>query len=145
MPDSPRATVTVALAVVVRAGRVLLSRRRPEEHMPNVWEFPGGKVQSGERAEDAARRELVEETGFDLPEGLLSPFLFVEHDYPDRRVLLLAFHAELPGRWEADDSTAVRPFAGDREARWVPLAEVRSLEMPPANGPLVERLLRDRA
>lgn len=140
---SPTA-VTVALALVVRAGRVLVSRRRADEHMPGVWEFPGGKVKPGERAEEAARRELAEETGFEIPEGLLRPFLFVEHDYPDRRVLLLAFVATLPGRWD-EGSESIRLPAGDREARWAPLAELATLEMPPANGSLVERLLREQS
>jgi len=139
--SGPPLSVTVALAVVVRAGRVLISRRQPGEHLPGLWEFPGGKMHAGERAEEAARRELLEETGFDIPEGLLRPLMFVEHDYPDRRVLLLAFAAKLPGRWDEEGEGSVRPPAGEREARWVPLSDLASLEMPPANAALVERIL----
>ena len=53
----------VALAVPTRGGRVLVGKRPIGGHLPGEWEFPGGRINPGESAETAARRELTEETG----------------------------------------------------------------------------------
>ena len=58
---------TVVAAVVRSGGRVLLCHRRPDRRWyPDVWDFPGGHVEDGERPEQALRRELVEELGVDI-------------------------------------------------------------------------------
>ncbi len=53
----------IAVAIVVRQGHVLVAKRRPEQQWGNFWEFPGGKIRSAEAPEEAAVREVHEETG----------------------------------------------------------------------------------
>ncbi len=57
---------TVVGLVLIRNGRLLLLKRRPDDFMPNLWEIPGGHVDPGETIPDAMRRELLEETGLAL-------------------------------------------------------------------------------
>ena len=148
--------VVVALAVVLDGAHILLSRRRPGEHLEGMWEFPGGKVREKERADEAARRELLEEVGLDLPVESFEPFTFVHHDYGDRRVLLLVFLARAEGTrlvWERTNLTAegekrpsgVSPASleispGSHETRWVSLSELAAFEMPEANRAIIRRL-----
>jgi 8-oxo-dGTP diphosphatase len=74
----------VALAVAVRGARCLVARRPPGVHLAGAWEFPGGKLEPGETAEAAARRELTEETG--LVATALEPLVVVLHEYGPQRV-----------------------------------------------------------
>ena len=147
MDDSRQVTRIVALTVLLRGSRVLVTRRRPGEHLEGMWEFPGGKVREGERADEAARRELSEETGLAIGRADLEPLTFVHHDYGDRRVLLLAFIARTAprrGRPPAGSTRAPgtpRGASRDRETRWVPLENLQSLAMPEANRRIVERAM----
>ena len=63
MTATPRARLLVVAALIERDGRILLSRRRPDQSLPNCWEFPGGKVEPGEDETAALVRECVEELG----------------------------------------------------------------------------------
>ncbi|MCA9726931.1 MAG: (deoxy)nucleoside triphosphate pyrophosphohydrolase [Candidatus Eisenbacteria bacterium] len=89
------APIRVAVAVVVRRSsrggdRILISHRMPTGHLPDSWEFPGGKVEPGEASADCASREVLEETGVHIRvRGLLTR---QSHAYPDRRVEI-DFHA----------------------------------------------------
>lgn len=111
-------TVDVALAIVVREGRVLVARREPGSHLEGLWEFPGGKIEAGEDPPAAALRELREETGLVAAEA--EPLNIFHHAYPDRDVRLHAFVVRDasgdPGRWE-----------------WVEMKALEALPMPEAN------------
>lgn len=86
----PRRLVDVAVAVVQRAdGRVLLAERPAHKVSGGYWEFPGGKFDAGERAEQALARELEEEVGIVLERA--QPWMIYEYDYPDKRVRLHFF------------------------------------------------------
>ena len=77
--------IDVAAAVIIDQNKVLLAKR-DDGYLNNLWEFPGGKLESGESAKDAAKRELIEELEINvLPQSTL---LTLEHDYPDKRVRL---------------------------------------------------------
>jgi len=84
-------TVIVAAGVLVEGGRVLLSQRKAGAHLAGAWEFPGGKVQSGEDPRAGLRRELAEELGIDAEVGEILDVTF--HAYADvgKAVLLLFF------------------------------------------------------
>jgi 8-oxo-dGTP diphosphatase len=139
--------VTVALAVVLNeTADVLVTRRQAGEHLEGLREFPGGKVQPGEPPDEAARRELLEETGIDLPRDAFEPLTFVPYHYGDRKVLLLVF---LAARRMSDAAArAARAEHEEREAEWVERADLDELEMPPANAAILtaleKRLARDR-
>ena len=87
--------VDVAVAVVRDPeGRILLAERTPAQVAPGFWELPGGKIDPGETAAEAAARELREETG--LVAQSLKPLMRYEHAFPTKRVRLHIFAIE---RW----------------------------------------------
>jgi 8-oxo-dGTP diphosphatase len=65
------AIVRVAVALLVRDSSVLMGERRPDKVYPLHWEFPGGKIEAGETAQDALRRELREELGIEMADAIL--------------------------------------------------------------------------
>lgn len=80
---------TVAAALIERAGKTLICRRRPEQSHGGKWEFPGGKVEGGESPAEAARRELREELGIEAEIGPLAARY--EYAYPGKKPILLVF------------------------------------------------------
>lgn len=121
--------VDVAVAIPVRGGRILVAQRAEESHLGGTWEFPGGKIRDGEDAAEAARRELLEETGLEACD--LEPLLVFVHDYPDRTVRLHCFVAREPvGEVE---------IAG-REWAWRLREELDAATMPAANASILRAL-----
>jgi 8-oxo-dGTP diphosphatase len=124
----------VAAALVAADGRVLLQRRAAGRAMAGLWEFPGGKVEPGERPEAALVRELEEELGIAVSSEALVPCVFASADNGGRPMLLLLFTCR---DWRGT------PAALDADAlMWARPAEMRSLAMPPADAPLVAMLER---
>jgi 8-oxo-dGTP diphosphatase len=116
--------------VAVRGERILVARRREGQHLAGTWEFPGGRVEPGESPEDAARRELTEETG--LVAGTLEPLVVVVHDYVERSLRLHVFLAREPrGELRIDVP---------REVAWRRLDEIDEEGMPEANRPMLRAL-----
>jgi 8-oxo-dGTP diphosphatase len=127
---SPPPTLTVVAAVVIRDGRVLLTQRLESSHLALHWEFPGGKIEPGESPPEALKREMREE--LDVAAAIDAPFAFNWHDYGEKRVLLLTYRARLEGEPRK---------IGVRDLGWFGRAEVATLKLPPADGPVLERLL----
>jgi 8-oxo-dGTP diphosphatase len=126
--------IVVAAALVGADGRFLLQRRPEGRPMAGLWEFPGGKVEPGERPEAALARELGEELGIAVRDEGLFPFAFASADNGGRAMLLLLY---LCRAWHGE------PRALHADAlRWVTAAEMAGLPMPPADVPLVEALAR---
>ena len=71
--------IHVAVAVVVRDGRVLIARRPDHVHQGGLLEFPGGKVEPGETVQAALVREIAEETGLRVPDASLEPVIGIRH------------------------------------------------------------------
>jgi mutator protein MutT len=124
--------VEVALALVWRRGRLLITRRPSGVHLAGFWEFPGGKLRAGETPEDAAVREVVEEVGLRCRARARRPA--VVHDYPDRRVTLHPVDCD----WEHGEAEQLEVDA----IAWVEPRELPSYPFPEANGPLLEELSR---
>lgn len=102
--------------------------------MAGLWEFPGGKVEPGERPEETLIRELNEELGIEVREPCLAPFTFASHTYPDFQLLMPLYVCR---RWEG---TVV---AKEHSAlKWVKPRELTQYPMPPADLPLIP-MLRD--
>jgi 8-oxo-dGTP diphosphatase len=125
--------IVVAAALVDAEGRVLLQRRPEGRAMAGLWEFPGGKMEEGERPESALARELEEELGIAVDEPTFEPAAFASADNRGRNMLLLLY---LCRTWRGEPA----PLHASALA-WVAPADMASLPMPPADVPLVERLI----
>ena len=122
--------VLVAAVVLVDAdGRVLLAQRPEGKAMAGLWEFPGGKVEPGERPESALVRELKEELGIDVTEACLAPFVFASHAYETFHLLMPLY---LCRRWSGQ---VVRKEHA--ALKWVRPNQFSDYPMPPADEPLV--------
>ena len=129
-----RLVLVAACALIDPDGRVLIAQRPPSKAMAGLWEFPGGKVEPGERPEETVIRELAEELGIAVKEPCLAPFTFTSHTYPDFQLLMPLFICR---RWEGD-VTALEHSA----LKWVRPRDLSQYPMPPADLPLIP-MLRD--
>ena len=125
--------LVAACALVDPDGRVLLAERPAGKSMAGLWEFPGGKVEPGERPEDTLIRELKEELGITVSEACLAPLTFASHAYPDFHLLMPLFVCR---RWEG---TVTAQEA--QKLVWVKPNRLRDYKMPPADEPLVAHLM----
>jgi 8-oxo-dGTP diphosphatase len=124
--------LVAACALVDADGRVLLAQRPAGRAMAGLWEFPGGKVEAGERPEQTLIRELREELGISVTEACIAPLTFASHTYPDFHLLMPLYVCR---RWEG----AVIAKEGQKLA-WVRPNRLRDYEMPPADIPLIPHL-----
>ena len=128
-----RTLLVVAVALVDPDGRVLIAQRPEGKAMAGLWEFPGGKVDPGERPEAALIRELGEELGIETKATCLAPLTFASHAYADFHLLMPLYVCR---RWwgmvEAREGQALR---------WVRPNRMREFPMPPADEPLVAHLM----
>lgn len=131
MEEIPTLTV-VAAALIDGEGRVLLQQRPAGGSMPNLWEFPGGKIEPGERPEQALVRELEEELGIEVDAAALSPTAFASAELGERHLLLLLYACR---SWRGTP----RPLHATGLI-WVRPRDMPALAMPPADRPLIDLL-----
>jgi 8-oxo-dGTP diphosphatase len=124
--------LVAACALIDADGRVLLAQRPEGRPMAGFWEFPGGKVEEGERPEDTLIRELHEELGITVREACLAPLTFASHAYEDFHLLMPLYVCR---RWEG--TVAAREA---QQLAWVRPNKLRDYPMPPADVPLVSHL-----
>jgi 8-oxo-dGTP diphosphatase len=125
--------LVAAVALIDADNRVLIAQRPAGKTMAGLWEFPGGKVESGERPEKTLIRELDEELGITVKEECLAPLTFASHAYEDFHLLMPLYACR---RWHG--------FVQAREGqalRWVRARSLPDYPMPPADGPLVPALI----
>lgn len=126
-------TLVVACALVDVDNRVLIAKRPEGKAMAGLWEFPGGKLEVGERPEQALVRELKEELDIETKVDCLAPLSFASHGYED-------FHLLMP-------LYICRRFWGQprgkegQEIKWVRANQLRNFDMPPADEPLIPPLI----
>ena len=125
--------LVVACALVDQDNRVLIAQRPAGKKLAGLWEFPGGKLDPGERPEEALIRELHEELGIDVAEPCLAPFTFASHAYETFHLLMPLYICR---RWEG----FVRPREG-QAIKWVRSRDLRDWPMPPADEPLIPHLV----
>ena len=125
--------LVAACALVDTDGRVLIAQRPAGRPMAGLWEFPGGKVEAGERPEDTLIRELKEELGIIVDEACLAPLTFASHSYPQFHLLMPLYVCR---RWQG----TVMALEGQKLA-WVRPNRLREYPMPPADEPLVSHLM----
>ena len=121
----------VAAALIVRDGEVLIGQRRPNQPMALLWEFPGGKIETGESPQQALARELHEELGIQATIG--PPIIRIRHNYRHGGAVDLQFFK-------------VREFAGEivnhiyEQIKWVKLADLPSYDFLAADRGLIRDL-----
>jgi 8-oxo-dGTP diphosphatase len=130
--------LVVAAALVDPDGRVLIAQRPEGKSMAGLWEFPGGKVETGETPETALIRELTEELGIQVKEPCLAPFTFASHTYGEFHLLMPLYICR---RWDGEPkplSHAALKWIRPREL----MRDAETWPMPAADLPLLP-MLRD--
>ncbi|HPR64602.1 MAG TPA: (deoxy)nucleoside triphosphate pyrophosphohydrolase [Thermoanaerobaculia bacterium] len=125
--------ILVAAGILSRGDTILLGRRLPGSHLAGLWEFPGGKIHTGETPREALDRELKEELGIDVVDA--EPVTFSYYRYPEKEVLILFFQVTFRGE------PASLHY---EELCWVPIPELRTLPMPPADKPILSFLTGEK-
>jgi 8-oxo-dGTP diphosphatase len=124
--------IVVAAAIILDKDMILLSRRRPGSHQGGLWEFPGGKKESGETLEDCLRREVREELGVDISDPL--PFHALQYQYPEKIVELYFYTCSIvQGIPQALDCA---------EIAWVYRRDLFSYDFPPADIPVLHKIIQ---
>jgi 8-oxo-dGTP diphosphatase len=127
-----KSEVHVAVAVIVRDGRVLIARRPDHLHQGGLLEFPGGKVEAGETVQQALIREIAEETGLGVEEAALEPVIGIHHDYGDKRVFLDV--------WQANESQGIAEGREGQPVSWVRPESMNDEDFPAGNRAIVRAL-----
>jgi 8-oxo-dGTP diphosphatase len=125
-PSEPPVLEVAAGVIRDRLGRVLIAKRAAHLHQGDLWEFPGGKLEPGETAEQALRRELREELDIEVEEA--TPLIGIRHRYPDRRVRLAV--------WRVERFGGTPRGAQGQPIRWVAQDDLPRYEFPAANRPI---------
>lgn len=132
-PDTNNLPVVHVVAAVIynEKGEILIAKRPDHVHQGGLWEFPGGKVEEGETAEEAIKRELLEEL-FIFP-ITLEPLDSVIHHYTDKIVNLEFF--------KVDSFLGKEAGLEQQELRWVAPRHLENYNFPAANKKLMLRYL----
>ena len=124
-------TRKLVVAALVREGtRVLMSRRRADQPMPGLWEFPGGKVEPGESPVAALEREVREELGCAVAVGRIHEVVF--HPYGDFDLYMLVYEVTITSGMPQPVQVA--------EVAWVEATRLPGLDLLPADYPLARAL-----
>lgn len=132
-PRPVKLLTVAAVALVDADSRILLAQRPAHKEHGGLWEFPGGKIDSGETPEAALIRELREELGIGVPQRCLAPLTFASHSYDGYHLLMPLYICR---NWEGEPE----PLEGQTLA-WVRPDRLRDYPMPPADDPLIPILL----
>lgn len=129
---SVRLVLVAACALIDPDGRILIAQRPQGKSMAGLWEFPGGKIEAGERPEQSLIRELKEELGITVKEECLAPLTFASHLYPDFHLLMPLYVCR---RWQG-----IVTGQEQQTLKWVRPADLKTYPMPPADEPLISHL-----
>ena len=127
-----KTVLVVAAALIDTDGRVLIAQRPSNKSMAGLWEFPGGKINEGEKPENALVRELNEELGINTWRSCLAPLSFASYTYNDFHLLMPLFICR---KWEGTPT----PMEG-QVLKWVDKNNLKNYSMPPADIPLISAI-----
>ncbi len=125
--------LVVAVALVDRDNRILVAQRPEGKQLAGYWEFPGGKVDEGERPEISLIRELNEELGITVSEDCLAPLTFASHAYEDFHLLMPLYICR---KWQG-----MVQGRENQQLKWVRARDLRDYKLPPADIPLISPLI----
>ncbi len=123
--------IDAAIAVVVRAKKVLVCQRKANDTFGGYWEFPGGKCESGETLEQCLTRELMEELA--IRARPVAPLAVIEHDYKQAKLRLHPFIC----LHEAGEPQTIECQA----TAWVDPSDLHRYRFPPANESLIDEVV----
>ena len=126
-----RPTIRVVAAVIERDGRYLITQRRASAVLPLLWEFPGGRVESGETDAIALKREIAHRLGVTIEPGQL--ISFVTHPYEKYAVDLYLYECQLVGGEPRRVNVA--------DFQWVKSSEFERYQFTPADELSMSKLL----
>jgi 8-oxo-dGTP diphosphatase len=127
----------VVCAIIEQDGLIMVAQRPPGKRLAGCWEFPGGKIELDETAEEALHRELIEELGCTVEVIQSGPP--VTHAYEWGEIALHPFRCRL-------EAGSPAPVAHEHtELRWLPLAGLHEMELAPADLPVLEWLHQEAA
>jgi 8-oxo-dGTP diphosphatase len=125
--------VHVAAAVILKNDKVFIAKRSQAAHQGGLWEFPGGKVEVGETAQQALKRELLEEIGIEINDA--KHFIAIPFQYSDKSVLIDVF---LVTDFMRD------PWGKEGQlTQWSDIEELKRLSFPEANKVIIDRLCEE--
>ena len=127
--------IEVVAALIWRGDRFLACQRPPEKARGFLWEFVGGKVETGESGPEALVRECREELDVTLDVGCA--FMDVTHEYPDLTVHLTLYEAEI--------AQGEPKMLEHHDIRWVTVQEMDDLEFCPADQVFLQEIRKRRA
>ena len=133
MRPGDKILLVVACALVDSDGRVLIAQRPEGKSLAGLWEFPGGKMESGETPEETLVRELREELGIETKPACLAPLTFASHSYDGFHLLMPLYVCR---RFEG----IPQPLEA-QALKWVKPNKLRDYPMPPADAPLIPFLI----
>jgi A/G-specific adenine glycosylase len=125
--------IIMACGIIAHEGKLYIQQRQANDVWGGLWEFPGGRLKQGETPEQAARREIAEETEFQVKD--LRPFASVSHSYTKYRVKLHAFTCQL-----AEGQTAQPVLHAADQFRWVSREELDSYAFSSGGRKLISRM-----
>lgn len=131
---APR-VVEVAAGLIFRNGKLLIAQRYADSHLGGLWEFPGGKRETGETFPECLKRELREELGCEVE--VLERVETITHQYPDKSVHLEFFRC----RWLVNEPQAL----GCAAVQWVTAQQLKDFKFPAADDQLLEKLKSNHA
>ena len=123
--------IRAVAGILKRDDKVLVGERPLGKPYSGYWEFPGGKIESGESGEEALKRELFEELGVEIQKARC--LLSHQHAYPDKTVFLEV--------WEVVDFIGEPQNIEHKTLRWVTLSEMRQLRLLEGNWAILEKLI----
>lgn len=125
--------IYVVGAVIVKEGKIFCAQRGRDKSLPEMWEFPGGKIEQGESPEEALKREILEEMQCEIEVGKKVEHTVYEYDFGI--VHLTTYYCRLlKGELVLTEHI---------DAKWLKPTELTSLNWAPADIPAIERIIKD--